>query len=134
MAGTVVAVRTVRTPRSIETVARVRVDRAFKGADSRLLTVRAPGGLYKGRRLVVPGSPELIQGESVLLFLYRDVDSWRPVGMFQGVWRLDRDDLKMARASGSGGAVVLAPKAGRAAVDLRQRTVSQLVGDAGVTR
>ncbi len=115
-------------------MARVRVDRAFKGADSRMLSVRTPGGLYGGRRLVVQGSPELIEGESVLLFLYRDADSWRPVGMFQGVWRLGRDDLKMARASGSGGAVVLAPKAGRAAVEFRERTVSQLVGSAGVTR
>ncbi|HJO03353.1 MAG TPA: hypothetical protein QGG47_05225 [Acidobacteriota bacterium] len=133
-AGTVVGVRTVRTATSIETVARVRVDRAFKGIDSRTLSVRVPGGIHAGRRLVVEGSPEFREGERVLLFLYRDGDGWRPVGMFQGVWRLDRDDLKVARASRSGGALILAPAAGRAAVELRERTVSQLVGDAGVAR
>ena len=131
VAGTVVGLRTVRTAKSIETVARVRVDRAFKGSGPRVLTMRVPGGFHQGRRLVVQGAPELLEGESVLLFLYRDADSWRPVGLFQGVWRLDPDDRRVARASGSGGAAVLAPVGGRAAVELRERTVSQLVGRAG---
>ncbi len=132
--GTVVNVRTVRTAKSIETVTRVRVDRAFKGTASRMLTVRTPGGLHGGRRLVVQGSPAFTESESVLLFLYPDADAWRPVGLFQGVWRLDRDDPKWARASSSGGAALVAPNGGRAAVDQPERTVSQLVGNVRVAR
>ncbi len=126
--GTVVSVRTVRTRTSIETVTRVRVDRSFKGGESRMLTVRTPGGLYGGRRLVVQGSPSFTKSESVLLFLYADADAWRPVGMFQGVWRLNPDDPKRARASSAGGAALLAPDSGRAAVHERERAVTQLVG------
>ncbi len=129
--GRVVAVEHVRTDTSIETLVQIRVERAWRGDKRRRLTVRVPGGEAGARQLVVPGAPSFREGESVLLFLYEDGDAFRPVGMFQGVWRLGNDDPRMARASDSGGASLLLPDSGALAVDRAERSVTQLVGRQG---
>ena len=131
VAGEVISVRSEARDGRIETVARVRVERSWRGTDQRVVTVRMLGGLYKGKRLVVPGAASMSRGEDVLLFLYRSDGQWRPVGMFQGVWHLLGDNGARARASDSGGVGLLRPNAGEPAVDRSERTVRQLAGSAG---
>ena len=128
VAGTVVGVRAVRSRGIVETVARVRVDRSWRGTASRVIEVRVPGGVRGGRRVIVPGAPSFREGEHVLMFLVRDGDQYRPVGLFQGVWRLDPEHPRQAHASDSGGAAVLRPAVGTAAVEATECTVQQLVG------
>lgn len=130
VAGRVVNVRTVRTEGRIETLARVRVEQAWRG-ESKVLTVRALGGYYRGKRLIVPGAATFRRGDQVLLFLYRDGDDWRPVGMFQGVWRIDSEDPSIVRPSHSGGAALVRPASGAPAVDRAERPLAGLVGAGG---
>ena len=84
--------RAIVTNGRVETETVVRVERAFVGEAGRTLRVRVPGGrLQDGRVVRVPGAPQFTPGEPVLLFLSRSASSavWTPVGLFQGVWRLD---------------------------------------------
>ena len=134
VAGKVVGLRTETREGRLETVARVRVHDSWRGAEGRTVTVRFLGGVHKGRRVIVPGAASVQRGEHVLLFLYRSADALRPVGMFQGVWRLEDEAAGVARASSAAGASVLRPRAGSAAVDRAQRTVAQLVGQQGAGR
>ncbi len=126
--GKVLSTRTVAGGGRIETEARVRVLEAWRGRARRTLRVRVPGGAIDGRRLIVPGAPSFARGERVLLFLYRDGGAWRPVGLFQGVWRGRADDPATVLASDAGGAALLAPARGRAAVERRSWSVAELVG------
>lgn len=130
--GKVVSVRSENTNGRIETVARVRVRKNWRGAEGRVITVRLLGGQHQGLRVVVAGAATLQRGEKVLLFLYRSDGSWRPLGMFQGVWRLDRFGDDMARASDSGGATLLRSGTGEPAVEISERSVAQLLGKDGV--
>jgi hypothetical protein len=128
VSGRVAGARAVSDGRTIETVVRVRVAARHKGETERVITMRLPGGVADGRRLVVPGAPQLERGEQVLLFLYRAGQEWRPVGLFQGVWMLDPADTDTARSSDSGGASLLRDSGATLAVDLDRRSVAQLVG------
>lgn len=128
--GKVVDVRTLRTDGRIETIAIVRVRQVHKGEVGRRIQVRALGGAIRNRRMVVEGAPNFAKGDAVLLFLYSDEGSWRAVGMFQGVWHLDSEGV-VARASDSGGASLLRPANGNAAVDQPERSVAWLIGQGG---
>lgn len=128
--GQVVAVRTVVADGIIETVARVRVAEVHKGQADRVIVVRAPGGIARGKRLIVPGAPAFERDAEVLLFLYRAEDGWRPVGLFQGVWQLDGQDPETAVASDSGGAALLREPGQVLATDRQRRDVHQLIGGA----
>jgi hypothetical protein len=125
--GKITRVRTIQSDGRIETLAVLRVGEVHKGEARRRIEVRTLGGAMGSQRMVVPGAANLAKGDRVLLFLYGDADSWRPVGMFQGAWRLDADGV-VARASDSGGASLLRPSSGVAAVDAGQQTVRRLVG------
>lgn len=129
--GKVVRIRAVRSGGSIETVVTVRVSRTWHGAAARVVVLRIPGGIADGRRLVVPGTPTFERGQEVLLFLARDGSGWRPVGMFQGVWRLDPRRPGVALASTSGGAALIRSGTDTAAVDRRERRLHELVGRVG---
>ncbi len=131
--GKVVQVRTMRANGRIETVAVVRVRQLHKGEAGRRLQVRAFGGEIGGRRMMVQGAASFTKGDRVLLFLYDDGDSWRSVGMFQGVWHLDAESV-VARSSDSGGASLLRPETGSAAVDQREHSVARLLGGHGGDR
>jgi len=128
--GRVVEVRTVRTEGRIETIAIVRVRQVHKGEVGRRIQVHALGGEIRDRRMVVQGAPNFAKGDKVLLFLYSDEGSWRSVGMFQGVWHLDAEGV-VARASDSGGASLLRPANGNAAVDQREQSIARLIGQGG---
>jgi hypothetical protein len=125
--GKVVDVRTVRADGRIETIAIVRVRQVHKGEVGRRIQVRALGGAIRDRRMVVEGAPNFAKGNAVLLFLYSDEGLWRAVGMFQGVWHLDSEGI-VARANDSGGASLLQPTNGNAAVDQPERSVAWLIG------
>ncbi len=128
--GKVVEVRSLRTAGRIETIAIVRVRRVHKGEVERRIQVRALGGELRDRRMVVQGAPTFSKGDTVLLFLYGDQGSWRSVGMFQGVWHLGPEGA-VARASDSGGASLLRPERGNAAVDQTEQSVARLIGQGG---
>jgi hypothetical protein len=128
--GRVVAVRTVVADGIIETIARVRVAEVHKGEAARVVAVRVPGGIARGKRLIVPGTPTFERGVQVLLFLYRAEDDWRPVGLFQGVWTLDEQEPGSAMASSSGGAALMREPGQTLATDRTRRDVTQLVGGA----
>lgn len=127
VAGRVLSTETLRTGRSIETRTRVAVTRSFKGRAA-TVTVVTPGGRIDGRRLLVAGVPAFEPGEEVLLFLYRAAGAWRPVGLFQGVWRIDPERPEVVRASAATGATLLAPDRGEAAVRQPERRLDGLVG------
>lgn len=128
VSGRVVGVRSVERNGTIDTVVRVRIAEAWRGEPRRTIRVRVPGGQAAGRRLVVAGSPAFERGEELLLFLYADGKEWRPVGLFQGVWRLDRETPDVARASSAGGASLIRPVSGTVAVDRSERALTQLLG------
>jgi len=128
--GKVVELRTMRTEGRIETVAIVRVRQVHKGEVGRRIEVLALGGEIRDRRMVVQGAASFARGDTVLLFLYSDGGSWRPVGMFQGVWHLDSEGV-VARASDSGGASLLRPAKGNPAVDQEEQLVARLIGRGG---
>jgi len=128
--GKVTSIRAERTDGRIETVAVVKISRVHKGEADRRVEVRTLGGRYRDQQMVVPGAPRFAKGERVLLFLYGDDDSWRSVGMFQGVGQLDAEGT-VARASDSGGASLLRPDTGSPAVDIAEQPVRNLVGRGG---
>lgn len=132
--GRVVAVRAVSSGGAIETVARIRVERAWRGDAARTLLVRVPGGTADGRRLIVPGVPRFSRGDRVLVFLYRAGREYRPVGLFQGVWQLDAAAPDLARASDAAGAALVAPESGVAAVGVPARSLQELLGTSGGAR
>jgi hypothetical protein len=126
--GKVTGVRSVYDGRTIETVVRVRVAAVHKGEAGRIVTVRFPGGIARGKRLTVPGAPLMGRGDQVLLFLYRAEGQFRPVGLFQGVWKIDPSDTDSALAGDPGGASLLRSSEAALAVDRQRRQISQLVG------
>lgn len=128
VSGEVVAVRSVRTERSIDTVVRVRVQQSYRGKVGKSVLVRVPGGEHGGLHLVVPGSPRFQRGGRVLMFLSRDGEEYRPVGLFQGVWTIDPAAPDRAIAGNPGGASVLPSADGVLAVAPGERTLRELVG------
>jgi len=102
--GQITDVRAIDVPgRGIESVLTVAVESVVKGAESRFVYVRIPGGEIGRTRFVMVGAPRFQRGERAVFFLEQGRDSaWRPVGLSMGVYRLKVD----AR---TGGAVVPAP-------------------------
>ena len=125
----VLSSHSVWTGQTIETETLVRVKKGWHGVERGRLAIRTPGGTIDSRRLLVPGAPEFTRNEEVILFLYRtSADHWRPVGLFQGVWRVDPERPARALASQAGGAGLVALELGPYAVDRGEFRVKQLVG------
>ncbi len=86
--------------RIIETTVRLRVDRRVKGARARgqsVIIVVVPGGIVGDVGMKQPGSAVFIGGEQVLLFAEPGRSKkLRPVGMFQGKMRVQRDEARGA--------------------------------------
>jgi hypothetical protein len=129
--GKVVKVRSERVDGTIETRTTIRVRRAHKGEFVRELEVVRPGGKVGRRQWLVPGAAAMEKGDRVLLFLYSDDSAWRAVGMFQGVWHLERGGGTV-RSSDPRGASLLAPSEGRPAVEAGTHSIEDLLGDGGV--
>lgn len=68
--GHVLSSHVESTPRiGIETVTDVVVEEAIKGDAGGVIHIREPGGMLANDALIIPGVPEFIEGERVLLFL-----------------------------------------------------------------
>ena len=107
--GRVVATGAVEQDSKIWTEASVAVEERIKGNSADIVTVREPGGTLADRMSVVFGSPELIAGERVLLFLAeRPGGAYRTVDLAAGKFseRTDRAGSRFwfrdLRRSGSG--------------------------------
>lgn len=76
----------------VERVVSLDVVRAFKGSPDARVVVVLPGGLYGRYRTVVPGVPEVGEGDEAILFL-RPSTSGAPqlVGLTQGLLRVRVD-------------------------------------------
>jgi len=129
--GRVLSTRTVLVDRRVHTVTQLAIDRPFRGPTSGKLDIVTRGGTLGDRLLVVRGTPRFETGENVLVFLFRSRAGWRPVGMFQGVWRLGPDAGELARPSDAGGATLVELQPGPYAVDGASRTVSELTAGLG---
>lgn len=124
--GRILSTGTSLEDRRVRTVTRLAIDRSFRGPASGTLSIVTRGGTVGERRLVVRGTPEFRTGERVLVFLFRGSAGWRPVGMFQGVWRLEPDGGGLARPSDAAGAALVELRPGPYAVDGASRTVTEL--------
>lgn len=64
------------------------------GRDLGPLTIKMIGGQVGGDAASLPGTPVFVRGERVLVFLEprEDGDGYHIVGLFQGVFRLRRDE------------------------------------------
>jgi hypothetical protein len=67
------------------TVSRLRVLRWLKGGDGTgRVTIRELGGIWQGGGRWIDGTPTYPRGEEVIVFLRRDGDRLRTLGMVQG--------------------------------------------------
>ncbi|MFT7669575.1 MAG: hypothetical protein ACI8X5_002280 [Planctomycetota bacterium] len=87
--------KAVRTAEGrIETEYTIEVDRVFFGDVPGNYSVRIPGGILEdGYGLILPGLPEVLAGEEVILFLSEAGGSGvrMPVGLSQGKFRVETD-------------------------------------------
>jgi len=104
------------SPRRIETVVTLDVDRTFWGEDLPSRTIRLPGGVLEdGRGLVISGMPTVQPGEEVLLFLSAEGSSGVrvPVGLSQGKLRIETSlDGRRALTRDPGELLVVDPGGG----------------------
>jgi len=100
----------------IETEYTFDVDRTFLGEETSERVVRIPGGvLPNGNGLLLPGLPQIVAGEDVLLFLSEAGSSGvrMPVGLSQGKFRVETSLDGSRRLSRRHGALtVVDPRSG----------------------
>ena len=78
----------------IETIATVAVDSLLKGPPIQFVAVRVPGGVIGRYRQVMVGAPTLRVGQHAVFFLKRGADdAWRPIGLTQGIYRVQADPV-----------------------------------------
>jgi len=118
----VAVVESVRTDLSggAETLAVARVEQELRGAAPEVVAVRLPGGALAGRRRVVFGVPELLEGGRYVLFL-RDLGdgTWAPTDLALGVYAVESAAGGALAVRDFGAARVLARRQGR--VERRSR-------------
>jgi len=104
--GHVTDVRSVIVPGAgVDSVATVAVDATLKGPPAAFVSVRLPGGEIGRYRWVMVGAPRLSPGDAAVFFLKQGADGWwRPVGLVQGIYRVQAD-------SSTGRAVINPPLA-----------------------
>jgi len=93
--GRVTDVRTIGArDTSVESIATVSVEGVLKGQSESFVFVRVPGGEIGRYRIVMVESPVFRAGQRAVFFLKRGPDNfWRPVGLSQGVYRVQPDPL-----------------------------------------
>lgn len=78
----------------IDSIATVAVESVIKGAASDFISVRVPGGVVGRTRMLMVGAPRFDRGDRAVLFLKRGADNtWRPVGLAMGVYRVQVEPL-----------------------------------------
>jgi hypothetical protein len=98
----------------------VEVERleTWAGPDLEVLRVLVPGGVVGNVGQRVEGAPRFVQGEEVVLFLAAHGPAFQPVGLAEGVWRVDRSSgsVPIVRPEPlEGGVLLVGPDASRAA-------------------
>jgi hypothetical protein len=89
--GTVVAEEVTRRGARVYTDTSIGVTSCLRGSCVSAVTVRQPGGELGGRGAVVEGTARFAVGDEVVVFLRRRSDgAFAPVGMVQGVLRVER--------------------------------------------
>ncbi len=93
--GRVTDLRAVTVPnRGVDTIATVSVEGVIKGQTDAFVSIRVPGGEIGRYRFVMVGAPTFRTGERAVFFLKRGADgTWRPVGLTQGVYRMQPDPV-----------------------------------------
>ena len=87
----VTSVSSQRAPSGrITTVVALQRLETWAGPDASTLQIRVPGGEFEGTGQRVEGAPSFVPGEEVVLFLAARGPELQPVGLAQGVWRVDR--------------------------------------------
>ncbi len=83
----------------IETVLSVHVITPLKNSAPSTREIRIPGGRVADRQVILAGMPKISVGDRFILFLSgKGRDGWRmPVGMRQGIFRVDALEQKVAR-------------------------------------
>ena len=80
---------TTGAARTIESVVTIAVIDAIKGAATREVTFRVPGGRIGRYRRVLVGAPEFVDGQEVVVFLSGSSPALpKPFGLSQGVYRV----------------------------------------------
>jgi hypothetical protein len=75
--------------RNIETVLTLEVEEYLKGSLGRTVEVTVPGGQMGPYRSVMPGAPQFVEGEELVLFLAGEAPAVPHVlGLGQGVFRI----------------------------------------------
>jgi len=94
----------------------VRLD-TWAGPDAETLRMLVPGGVVDGLGQHVEGAPHFAPGEEVVLFLAAHGPAFQPVGLGQGVWRVDRSSpgAPLVRPEPLEGVLLLTPSGTRAA-------------------
>ena len=86
----------------VERVVTLAVMRALKGSPAADLQLVLPGGSYGRYRTVVPGVPDVVEGEEAVLFLRPSpAGATRLVGFSQGVVRVRIDPVTGQRMVGA---------------------------------
>jgi hypothetical protein len=147
----VVSSKSVTRGGSIQTETRLSIERSWRGPKDGNIVVRTAGGRANGLTLIARGEAQFPANGRVLVFLYRSGGAWRPVGMFQGVWRIARSgrdaggdrehtpptqdltlrghaERTLVWPSNANGARLLALESGPYAVDGGPRLISELIG------
>jgi len=92
--GRVTDVRAVAVPGGgVDSIATVAIESVLKGqAASGFVSMRVPGGERGRIRHVLVGAPTFKAGQRAVLFLKQGADdAWRPIGLTQGVYRVQAE-------------------------------------------
>jgi len=77
----------------IRTRYRVEVERELRGSDDKEIIVETLGGKMGRLGMRVAGAPSFALGDRALIFLREGAEAtFRPIGMSQGVMRIERED------------------------------------------
>src|SRR5262249_30612122 len=101
----------------ITTVVELERLETWVGPDAPALRMLVPGGVVGGIGQRVEGAPAFVPGQEVVLFLAAHGAAYQPVGLGQGVWRVDRSSgpVALVRPEPLEGVLLVGPDASRSA-------------------
>lgn len=96
--GRVTDVRAFRSPAGeVQSAVTLSVEAALKGDADRFVSMRLPGGTIGRYRTVMTGAPTMKVGDRAVVFLKRGPSgAWWPVGLAQGIYRINARDATVA--------------------------------------
>ena len=111
--GRVVWVEPIRTGNGmIRTRYRIRVEQDLRGSGDREIIVETMGGRIGRLAMRVEGAPSFVLGDRAVVFVRGSGDAiFRPVGMAQGVMRIERETGRDMVVPNRRGALLVRPDA-----------------------